>query len=256
PFAGPAGGGRPAAADPLDPLARPADTGRRGGGDPLDPLAPRTGRPNGHDPLAPRGAPGRGADGAAPAPGPAHRPADGPPEGSRRPGAGDEQRSLFGEVAGEQGGSRPAEPGGRGAPALRDDVDPLGPPQPRPPIDLSRLDTPLGPPPPLPARTDAGAATEAPRRLPRRHEVDDGATAAAPAPPGRRAAGRRRGRRTVRAPPGRDPAGAARARPRPPGLDRRDRSPPVGRTPGAAPHRAHRRRRGPARRRRVAGRHR
>lgn len=177
PFAGPAGGGRPAAADPLDPLARPADTGRRGGGDPLDPLAPRTGRPNGHDPLAPRGAPGRGADGAAPAPGPAHRPADGPPEGSRRPGAGDEQRSLFGEVAGEQGGSRPAEPGGRGAPALRDDVDPLGPPQPRPPIDLSRLDTPLGPPPPLPARTDAGAPTEAPRRLPRRHEVDDGATA-------------------------------------------------------------------------------
>src|SRR5690606_13999516 len=80
-------------------------------------------------------------------------------------------------VAGEQGGSRPAEPGGRGAPALRDDVDPLGPPQPRPPIDLSRLDTPLGPPPPLPARTDAGAATEAPRRLPRRHEVHDGATA-------------------------------------------------------------------------------
>jgi hypothetical protein len=100
------------------------------------------------------------------------------PEDERLPGAGDELRSLFGEVVrdpadppaarGPAANGAPSSPRGRVAP----DTDPLGPPSDRPPIDLSRLDTPLGPAPYLPANRDAdGEGGDRAARLPRRHEV-------------------------------------------------------------------------------------
>lgn len=117
-------------------------------------------------------------------------PADGqrPRRDERLPGAGDELRSLFGEVVGDPddaaGPAAPAalpRPGAPGGP----DADPLGPPQARPPIDLSQLDTPLGPSPYLapgsgrpdvqaPAarsRTADEVGSQAPARLPRRGEA-------------------------------------------------------------------------------------
>jgi hypothetical protein len=90
------------------------------------------------------------------------------------PGAGDELRSLFGEVVRDPTDSslpRPAPPT-----QVRPLPDPLGPPDARPPIDLSALDAPLGPTPFLgssaaDATADAPVAKAAPR-LPRRHEVE------------------------------------------------------------------------------------
>jgi Protein kinase domain len=107
----------------------------------------------------------------------------GQPSGERLPGAGDELRSLFGEIVGEGDGA-PARPEGRSArqppssPGSPAD-DPLGPPSSRPPIDPSQLDAPLGPAPFLPpapdrpgaATPDAAAPTAQPTRLPRRHEL-------------------------------------------------------------------------------------
>lgn len=105
--------------------------------------------------------------------------------GSALPGAGDELRSLFGEVVGDHD-DEPAPPGDApgghddAARPLRPDVDPLGPPSSRPPIDLSRLETELGPTPYLPGRESSPGAGGSRTRLPRRHEVTDWQ---APAPP-------------------------------------------------------------------------
>jgi serine/threonine protein kinase len=126
------------------------------------------------------------ADGAPPAP---WDPPTGrlPARGAHRlPGAGDELRSLFGEVVGgedDAGADAGQAAVGRAAfppPSARDgtpDHDPLGPPLARPPIDLSQLDRPLGPAPYLPpgsgapgqpasarARSDEGLPTRLPRR--------------------------------------------------------------------------------------------
>jgi hypothetical protein len=121
-------------------------------------------------------------NGLAPAPRPSAG-EQGEPGGRRLPGAGDELRSLFGEVVGEgdEAAPRPerrpaAQP--QSSPGSPTD-DLLGPPSSRPPIDLSRLDAPLGPAPFLPpapgrpgaAAPDAAAPTTQPARLPRRHEV-------------------------------------------------------------------------------------
>jgi hypothetical protein len=129
---------------------------------------------------------------APPAPGePPAPPADGPGPTARDPlpGAGDDLRSLFGQVVGEPpgvngaagGGGAPRTNGRAAPPPSRAEPDPLGPPQPKPPIDLSRLDAPLGPTPYL----------DPPVRLPRRHEVQPWlppATPPGPAPaPARRA---------------------------------------------------------------------
>jgi hypothetical protein len=110
---------------------------------------------------------------------PAVGPSAGDPGGQRLPGGGDELRSLFGEVVGEDEVPT-ARPGARSvpAPAPADD-DPLGPPSSRPPIDLSHLDTPLGPAPllppssdrPAPATPEGAAPPTQTTRLPRRHEV-------------------------------------------------------------------------------------
>jgi hypothetical protein len=113
---------------------------------------------------------------------PAARPPAGGHGGERLPGAGDELRSLFGEVVGDGDEAPPAPPDARSAPrppAAPADDDPLGPPSSRPPIDLSQLDTPLGPAPflppsssrPAPGAREAAAPPAAPVRLPRRHEV-------------------------------------------------------------------------------------
>ncbi len=180
PFARPVDAGRPAT-DPLDPLPRRAATDR-GGTAPVDPLAPGAGGPNGHDPGAARSVPSWGDEGSTPSAGAGRAVPEAPADGGRLPGAGDELRSLFGAVAGEAGEPRPAAPPGRTSP-LDGDVDPLGPPEPRPPIDMRRLEAPLGPPPPLPRRADPEATAEAPARLPRRHEVDDGGATRRPATP-------------------------------------------------------------------------
>ncbi len=170
-----------------------------------DPL-PNAGMPpaangNGHAPPLPGGALSPWADGmhangrtghpagASSTPPPGEMPR---PRGDERlPGAGDELRSLFGEVVGDPddpddvGPTAPPGLPGAGAPGGTD-ADPLGPPQARPPIDLSQLDTPLGPAPYLPpgsgrrdvpapaarGRTTADdAGSQPPARLPRRHEV-------------------------------------------------------------------------------------
>ena len=98
-------------------------------------------------------------------------PAAPPPSDARGlPGAGDELRSLFGEVVGDPATPPPLE---ARRPSAFDD-DPLGPPESRPPIDLGQLDRPLGPTPYLPsgrARADGDPAEAGrPARLPRRHE--------------------------------------------------------------------------------------
>jgi serine/threonine protein kinase len=117
------------------------------------------------------------------------------------PGAGNELRSLFGEVVGGEG-----DPADGGKPALgraplppppnRDgtsDHDPLGPPQVRPPIDLSQLDRPLGPAPYLPpgSRPDGSPASARgpsddglPTRLPRRGEPHTWASPTVQSAPG------------------------------------------------------------------------
>ena len=96
----------------------------------------------------------------------------------RLPGAGDELRSLFGEVVRDPDDTPPVAPP-RPAPPMqvRPLPDPLGPPDARPPIDMSALDAPLGPAPFLGAPSagdgtppDAPTARAAPR-LPRRDEV-------------------------------------------------------------------------------------
>jgi serine/threonine protein kinase len=115
---------------------------------------------------------------------PATWPPGGDPGGQRLPGAGDELRSLFGEVVGEGDEAPPIGPGRSApqppsSPASPTD-DPLGPPNSRPPIDLRQLDTPLGPAPflppssdrPAPPAAEAAAPTTKPTRLARRHEVE------------------------------------------------------------------------------------
>ncbi|HEX6422451.1 MAG TPA: protein kinase [Acidimicrobiales bacterium] len=115
-------------------------------------------------------------------PGPSGLPPDpwAPPD-EQLPGAGDELRSLFGEVVGDPADlglppngtgpgrpDHPAAPPGRTGPPhtaghdadpqartgpprpVAPDADPLGPPRERPPIDLSRLEASLGPAPYLP----------------------------------------------------------------------------------------------------------
>jgi hypothetical protein len=122
------------------------------------------------------------------------------PADERLPGAGDELRSLFGEIVGEidnpeAGRSAFPDAGPTAASHVRPTpdpaVDPLGPPLDRPPIDLSQLDAPLGPSPYLPRRGGRDTADpEPPARLPRRHEVTSwqgpagaGAEAVQPGPP-------------------------------------------------------------------------
>jgi serine/threonine protein kinase len=126
-------------------------------------------------------------NGKVPGRGTAHDAWPSPPAGpprpargqERLPGAGDELRSLFGEVVRDP--DDPELPGlgaihqGSNVPPAPD-PDPLGPPSDRPPIDLSQLDAPLGPAAFLPPSTrrpstadDAGQPPQA--RLPRRHEV-------------------------------------------------------------------------------------
>lgn len=76
-----------------------------------------------------------------------------PPGDEPLPGAGDELRSLFGQVVGD-----PGDAGHAGPPQglLGPGPDPLGPPIDRPPIDLRQLDTPLGPAPYLPPAARPG----------------------------------------------------------------------------------------------------
>jgi hypothetical protein len=97
-----------------------------------------------------------------------------PSDQERLPGAGDELRSLFGEVVRDPEPELPSR-SSVFPDAVPAEPDPLGPPSDRPPIDLSRLDAPLGPSPYLPSardRTGADGAGQAPKpRLPRRHEV-------------------------------------------------------------------------------------
>jgi Protein kinase domain len=148
---------------------------------------------------------GSGLPGGGPAPpwsdpsasnGSARPPANGSPH--LLPGAGDELRWLFGEVVGDAGADAGRPAGGRAfpPPPARDgtsDHDPLGPPQARPPIDLSQLDRPLGPAPYLPpgsgapgspasarARSDEGLPT----RLPRRGEAHTWTSPTVPSAPG------------------------------------------------------------------------
>ena len=136
--------------------------------------------------------------------GPAGLPPDpwAPPDRSL-PGAGDELRSLFGEVVGDPAdlgqspnGTSPAHPApphgrtgppppapgtdvpqARTGPPAGPDADPLGPPRERPPIDLSRLDAPLGPAPYLPP--SAGGRDNGPGTAPstRRTAGEPGAAA-------------------------------------------------------------------------------
>jgi serine/threonine protein kinase len=164
----------------------------------------------------------------------------------RLPGAGDELRSLFGEVVGGEGD--PGTDGGSGAlghaafppPQARDgtpDHDPLGPPQARPPIDLSQLDRPLGPAPYLPpgsaapgppasarARSDEGPPT----RLPRRGEPHTWTSPTARSAPGTQV-------RLPRAGDGEAEAtGARAARPGPRQVAPAGGPPPTGATRGAS----------------------
>ncbi|HEX6418380.1 MAG TPA: hypothetical protein VFZ77_07780 [Acidimicrobiales bacterium] len=231
-----------------DPPATPAGDGSPGFGpverppelDQLpswytDPLPNAGGQPtpdrsNGHGSEPPVGRAGwraaaQGDRGGAGAPPPAYPADPSAPRGERLPGAGDELRSLFGEVVGDPADpARPpngAAPHRAAPPELRPGHlppidpagDPLGPPRERPPTGRSRLDAPLGPAPflppspaperespPLPRPSLAGRALEAgpavPGRLPRRREVaargssgssgrDDEAAAPAPSPLGR-----------------------------------------------------------------------
>ena len=153
-------------------------------------------------------------DGGRPAPpaGPWDPPSGAAPSGGtpadsayRLPGAGDELRSLFGEVVGGEGDGTPPAlgPPGPGVDARQaPDHDPLGPPQARPPIDLSQLDRPLGPAPylppgspppdaaPSPAARVGGHTDDrpAPTRLPRRgdpHTWTSPAARSAPEAPAR-----------------------------------------------------------------------
>ena len=156
---------------------------------------PGSSAPNGDTGWPPPGPPGETTAFGAPDVGrqaqppaaPWNRPSAGstPGDAYRLPGAGDELRSLFGEVVGGEGDATPPalSPSGPAVDARRaDDDDPLGPPQARPPIDLSQLDLPLGPAPYLPpgsstrdpaapaARAGGGADDRPPTRLPRRGE--------------------------------------------------------------------------------------
>jgi serine/threonine protein kinase len=176
PGGGTANGSMPSSAGPHAPWS---DAGASNGG--AGPAADRRAVPPANG--SPHGGTSEGA------PSPPWDPPTGrlPARGSERlPGAGDELRSLFGEVVGGEGESGadngraalgqapvPPPPGRDGTP----DHDPLGPPQARPPIDLSQLDRPLGPAPYLPPglradgppasardRSDEGLPTRLPRR--------------------------------------------------------------------------------------------
>jgi Protein kinase domain len=222
-----------------DPLPSAGGTASPGGGTAGHGASPGTPRGNGHGPVpgddrsnGSSGALDRWGDGSAGAGigphgnggAPAAPSAAGGTGGPRLPGAGDELRSLFGEVVGDGDEAPPAPPGARSAPrplAAPGDDDPLGPPDARPPIDLSQLDTPLGPAPflppstgrPGPATPEATAPPAQPVRLPRRHEVQSwpaGGTQQATTLP---RAGKARADRSdgaVRSPAGRPAPGAGR----------------------------------------------
>jgi hypothetical protein len=142
--------------------------------EPRRPLAHRT-------PSPPAAQPPAFADDRGDAPWSASRPPTTPPPAptpratpnaaSRLPGAGDELRSLFGEVVGDPADAPPSP--APSAPAADFGVDPLGPPEQRPPIDLDSLNRPLGPAPYLPPtgpRPSNGSDAPA-SRLPSRHEA-------------------------------------------------------------------------------------
>jgi hypothetical protein len=171
----PGSGGPPAPRDDVPPApgAGPAGPGTNGNGTRSGPPGPSDGP--GRFPT-----PHNGANGSAGSSSGALAPWDGAPGNGhspsgieRLPGAGDELRSLFGEVVRDPADEPP--PAARPAPPtqVRPLPDPLGPFDARPPIDLSALDTPLGPAPFL-GNPDAGTgapAAKAPPRLPSRHEV-------------------------------------------------------------------------------------
>ena len=206
PWADPPGNGaptapwadRPDAGAPRAPWAQPPGNGGPQAADTGAPRAPDTDWPAGpadggagwHDTDV-TDAHGRNGGGAA-SPAPPTDPWARTDQSSsaaayRLPGAGDELRSLFGEVvSGDGNGAATHAPGADplslspGSPPAAPDDDPLGPPQARPPIDLSQLDRPLGPAPYLSARpadtADASPpaspnARELPTRLPRRGEA-------------------------------------------------------------------------------------
>lgn len=144
--------------------------------------------PNGHPsaPAAEPPPPEPGTDLTWPPPPPA---VEAPPSSSDGPlpGSGDELRSLFGQVVGDPAPPPPVAPPPPppAPPAPWDrDVDPLGPPDPRPPLDLSKLDA-FEPPPPV------AAYAPAPMPAQRGRPAEGGAyrspaPAAEPAPPATR----------------------------------------------------------------------
>jgi Protein kinase domain len=188
------GDDRPESAPPMfGPVVRPPE---------LDELPAWYTDPLPNGPGAAGGAPW--SEPPPPAPGPMPFAPDRPGNGNtpafgtdeRLPGSGDELRSLFGQVVSDPSGSDGgADRGGDwGPPPAAAEPDPLGPPEPRPPIDLSRLHAPLGPTPYLPsspdrpdadpsgprrepplpgapAARDGRTTGEPPARLPRRHEL-------------------------------------------------------------------------------------
>jgi serine/threonine protein kinase len=213
------------------------------GGDVSPPAVAGTGWPAGEParPAPPTPHPGNGAAPGTPDAGPWNPPpARSRADAYKLPGAGDELRSLFGEVVGGEDDQAPPErppalPSihAHGAP----DHDPLGPPQARPPIDLSQLDRPLGPAPYLPpgsspsdtgapaARTGGHPDDRPPTRLPRRGEANTWTSPTArSAPEG-----------PVRLPRASDPGDDAGAAPRPPRPGPRQVAPVAGSGPAGGP---------------------
>ncbi len=221
-----------------DPL--PNAGNRPGAGIPDGGRAGADGRgSNGHTPGT-NGASPKGT--GAPAPGAASGNGHGGAGQAGLPGAGDELRSLFGEVVRDPDGgppARPPAPPGH-APPVAPDADPLGPPNARPPIDLSPLDTPLGPAPYLgssepPAPAANGTSPASPTRLPRRHEVESW-PASGTGRPGAAAAAARQAPRLPRAgEPRHDAGGEATGGPRLPRGDGQAPRPTAAAGPPALP---------------------
>jgi hypothetical protein len=141
--------------------------------EPRRPLARRTPRPPAaRPPTVVDGATGdRGDAPWSPAQPPAPTPASWPHAPSPLPGAGDELRSLFGEVVGDPAEAPP--PPVPSPPAVGRDVHPFGPPEQRPPIDRDDPDRHLGPapyPPPTASRPSNGSVAPS-SPLPGRHET-------------------------------------------------------------------------------------
>jgi serine/threonine protein kinase len=125
------------------------------------------------------------------------------------PGSGDELRSLFGAVVGEPPPPRPPAPPQPPPEPEAFSSDPLGPPTPRPPLDMRKLADAFGPPPAAlrppsaaaaapPAR--APGAMETPFRLPRAPQEPEPPRVPPAAAPGRQAYPPPAASRTSRAP--------------------------------------------------------